>query len=176
MKGVAQRVDIGYLDDAAIDWSQFRWETPEVVVPTGKKTLRPHQARALEAVFKGLRQHDRGKLIMACGTGKTFTSLRIAEELVGEGGSVLFLVPSIQLLSQSLREWMANAEVDVRPFAVCSDVRVGRKIQTDDADMSTIDLTEPATTDARTLVERMSVGRYAKERMTVVFSGRSRCT
>ncbi len=170
VKGVVQRVDVGYLDDAAIDWSQFRWETPEVVVPTGKKSLRPHQSRALEDVFKGLRTYDRGKLIMACGTGKTFTSLRIAEELVGSGGTVLFLVPSIQLLSQSLREWMANAEVDIRPFAVCSDVRVGRRAQTDDADMSTIDLTQPATTDPAKLLEQMSVGRHARERMTVVFS------
>jgi predicted helicase len=168
--GVAQRVDIGYLDDAAIDWSAYSWATPEVLVPTGKKALRPHQERALEDVFKGLRTHDRGRLIMACGTGKTFTALKIAEELVGEGGSVLFLVPSIQLMSQSLREWMANAEVDIRPFAVCSDVRVGRKVQTDDADMPTIDLTEPATTNAETLKARMKVGKYAKDRMTVVFS------
>lgn len=71
---------------------------------TGPKKLRPHQSRALEDVRRGLRVADRGKLIMARGTGKTFTSLRIAEDLVGEGGSVLFLVPSIQLLAQSLRE------------------------------------------------------------------------
>lgn len=165
-----QRIDITYLDDAAFDWSQYSWTTPEVLVPTGKKTLRPHQARALEDVFKGLRTHDRGKLIMACGTGKTYTSLKIAEELVGAGGTVLFLVPSIQLLSQSLREWMAEADVDIRPFAVCSDVRVGRRVNTDDADMSVIDLTEPATTDAATLIARMNVGRHAKERMTVLFS------
>ena len=106
---------------------------------------------------------------MACGTGKTFTSLRIAEDLVGAGGSVLFLVPSIQLLSQSLREWMANREVDIRPFAVCSDVRVGRKT-TDEADISSVDLTEPATTDAATLAARMAVGKYATPRMTVVFA------
>lgn len=171
VQGVVQRVDISLLDEAAIDWSQYRWETPEVVVSTGKKNLRPHQAAALADVLTGLTSHDRGKLIMACGTGKTFTSLRIAEEQVGAGGRVLFLVPSIQLLSQSLREWMANSEVDIRPFAVCSDVRVGRKAQSDDlADISTIDLTEPATTDAKKLVERMATGRYAKERMTVVFS------
>ena len=170
VQGVVQRVDISYLDDATIDWDQFRWETPEIVVPTGKKALRPHQDKALSAVRSGLVASDRGKLIMACGTGKTFTSLRIAEDLVGEGGSILFMVPSIQLLSQSLREWMANAEVDIRPFAVCSDVRVGRKVQTDDADMSTIDLTEPATTDAATLVARMKVGKRAKDRMTVVFA------
>lgn len=165
-----QRVDIAWLDESAFDWSQYSWSTPEVLVSTGKKALRPHQERALDDAFDGFRTHDRGKLIMACGTGKTYTSLKIAEELVGVGGRVLFLVPSIQLLSQSLREWMANAEVDIRPFAVCSDVRVGRKVTTDDADMPTIDLTEPATTDAKTLAERMAVGRYAKERMTVVFS------
>ncbi|MFT4288104.1 DEAD/DEAH box helicase [Nocardioides sp.] len=171
VQGVVQRVDISLLDEAAIDWSQYRWETPEVVVSTGKKNLRPHQAAALSDVRAGLATHDRGKLIMACGTGKTFTSLRIAEEQVGAGGRVLFLVPSIQLLSQSLREWMANSEVDIRPFAVCSDVRVGRKAASDDlADISTIDLTEPATTDAKKLVDRMATGRYAKERMTVVFS------
>ncbi|MFE6508293.1 DEAD/DEAH box helicase [Nocardioides sp. NPDC057767] len=170
VQGVVQRVDITYLDDAAIDWEQFRWETPEVVVPTGKKVLRPHQERALEDVFKGLQTYDRGKLVMACGTGKTFTSLKIAEHLAGAGQSVLFLVPSIQLLSQTLREWMANAEVGIRPLAVCSDVRVGRKTSTDDADMSTIDLTEPATTDADTLIARLGVGKHAKERMTVVFS------
>jgi predicted helicase len=165
-----QRVDIAWLDESAFDWTQYSWATPEVLVSTGKKTLRPHQEAALLDVFDGFRSHDRGKLIMACGTGKTFTSLKIAEELVGAGGSVLFLVPSIQLMSQSLREWMANTEVDIRPFAVCSDVRVGRKVISDEADMPTIDLTEPATTDAATLVARMSVGRHSKDRMTVVFS------
>lgn len=168
-----QRVDIAWLDESAFDWSQYSWSTPEVLVNTGQKALRPHQERALNDVFDGFKSHDRGKMIMACGTGKTFTSLKIAEQLVGAGGTVLFLVPSIQLLGQSLREWMANSEVEIRPFAVCSDVGVGRRVATsrdDDVDMPTIDLTEPATTDAATLIARMSVGKRAKERMTVVFS------
>lgn len=164
-----QRVDIGYLDEVNIDWSGYSWTTPGVLPTTGPKQLRPHQTRALEDVRKGLAEHDRGKLVMACGAGKTFTSLRIAEDLVGEGGSVLFLVPSIQLMSQSLREWMANRETDIRPFAVCSDVRVGRKVS-DEGDLSTIDLTEPATTNAGTLARRMAGGRRAKPRMTVVFA------
>ena len=104
-----QRVDIAYLDEAKIDWGQYSWSTPEVMVPLGPKRLRPHQERALADVVSGLETHDRGKLIMACGTGKTFTSLKIAERMVGAGGRVLFLVPSIQLLSQSLREWMQEA-------------------------------------------------------------------
>ena len=168
--GVAQRVDIGYLADAAIDWEQFSWATPEVVVPTGRKALRPHQQQALDDVRAGLAEHDRGQLVMACGTGKTFTSLRIAEDLVGAGGTVLFLVPSIQLLSQSLREWMANAEIDIRALAVCSDVRVGRRSPSDDADQLPIDLTEPASTDAQTLLTRFEQGMHAAGWMRVVFS------
>jgi len=168
--GVAQRVDIGYLADAAIDWAQFSWATPQIVVPTGKKALRPHQQKALDDVRAGLATHDRGQLVMACGTGKTFTSLRIAEDLVGAGGTVLFLVPSIQLLSQSLREWMANAEVDIRALAVCSDVRVGRRAPSDDADQLPLDLTEPASTDPQTLLARFEARRHAAGRMRVVFS------
>ncbi|GAA2135341.1 DEAD/DEAH box helicase [Nocardioides koreensis] len=164
-----QRVDLAYLNEAKVDWSQYSWATPEVLVPIGPKQLRPHQERALKDVRDGLSTYDRGKLIMACGTGKTYTSLKIAEDLVGAGGTVLFLVPSIQLLSQSLREWMQESEVGLRPFAVCSDVRVGRKVS-DEGDLSTIDLTEPATTDAGTLVARMSTGRRSTPRMTVVFS------
>jgi predicted helicase len=165
-----QRVDIGYLDEARVDWGQFSWLTPELVVKSGANELRPHQAAALAAVESGLSERDRGKLIMACGTGKTFTSLRIAERLVGAGGSVLFLVPSIQLLSQSLREWMAQSTVDVRPFAVCSDVRVGRRTAaSDDAEISVIDLTEPATTDSAKLAVRMAAP-SGNDRMTVIFA------
>ena len=163
-----QRVDIAYLDESAFDWSAYSWSTPEVLVSTGAEGAAAASGASPGGRDQGLPSHDRGKLIMACGTGKTYTSLKIAESLVGAGGSVLFLVPSIQLLSQSLREWMAETEVEIRPFAVCSDVRVGRRVGSDDADMSIIDLTEPATTDATTLVARM--GGAAADRMTVVFS------
>lgn len=161
-----QRLDISYLTVSTIDWGQFSWHTPSVLPTYGPKTLRPHQTAALEAVRKGFEGADRGKLIMACGTGKTFTSLKIAEDLVGVGGTVLFLVPSISLLSQTLREWMQEPSVPLRPFAVCSDVRAGRR-QTED--MSVVDLTEPATTSAAKLVERMDRS-SGDGRMTVVFS------
>ncbi|WP_085999647.1 DEAD/DEAH box helicase [Nocardia thailandica] len=171
LEGVAQRVDISCLDDARVDWSRYSWSKPDAVELATKKQPHPYQKTAIDAVRRGLAEQDRGKLIMACGTGKTFTSLKIAEDLVGTGGRVLFLVPSIQLLSQTLREWMAQSEVDIRPFAVCSDVRVGRRTSTaDTGDISTIDLTEPATTDAQTLVKRVNGGTEAADRMTVVFS------
>lgn len=64
---------------------------------------------------------------MACGTGKTFTSLKIAEENVGTGGMALFMVPSLALLSQALSEWTQEAEVPLRSFAVCSDNEIGKR-------------------------------------------------
>lgn len=170
LKGQVQRIDISMLDDPAIDWSAWSLDQPEKVLYTGPKKLRPHQTKALNDVRTGFTDQDRGKLIMACGTGKTFTSLKIAEELVGKGGRVLFLVPSIQLLSQSLREWMAQTTVGIRPFAVCSDVRVGRRdANSDDQDQSTIDLSEPPTTDPAKLALRYSQN-PSPDAMTVVFS------
>lgn len=164
-----QRLGLDDLFSASIDWDSFELSTPEVMQRKGRKTLRAHQERALAAVREGLASADRGKLIMACGTGKTFTSLAIAEELTGEGGRVLFLVPSIALLSQTLREWSADSSIPVRSFAVCSDSTVGRQAE----DASTIDLAIPATTNPERLANVLSK-RVApidgKTPMTVVFS------
>ncbi len=101
---------IGMVDFAwsTVDWAQFSLATPEVMRLTGKKTLRAHQRMAIDKVKAGFAEFGRGKLIMACGTGKTITSLQLAEEMIGAGGSVLFLVPSISLLSQTIREWISE--------------------------------------------------------------------
>ena len=115
------------------------------------KTIRPHQTQALEDVTAGLHAAERGKLIMACGTGKTFTALKIAEKNCADGGNVLFLVPSLALLSQTLREWSADSGRPLRSFAVCSDVKVGR----DAEDIRVHDLAIPATTDADKLAHKL---------------------
>ena len=169
------RVGLEDLFNSTIDWDSFSLETPEVMVRTGGKSLREHQKRALDAVSAGLSTADRGKLIMACGTGKTFTSLRIAEAMAGPGGRVLFLVPSIALLSQTLMEWSAESEVPLRSFAVCSDAKVGkgRKRTSLSEDISVVDLAIPATTDGAALAYRLTrrpapVNGTAP--MTVVFS------
>ena len=169
------RVGLEDLFNSTIDWDSFSLETPEVMVRTGGKSLREHQKRALDAVSAGLSTADRGKLIMACGTGKTFTSLRIAEAMAGSGGRVLFLVPSIALLSQTLMEWSAESEVPLRSFAVCSDAKVGkgRKRTSLSEDISVVDLAIPATTDGAALADRLTrrpapVNGTAP--MTVVFS------
>ncbi|OLR89612.1 DEAD/DEAH box helicase [Actinokineospora bangkokensis] len=161
-----QRLDVSILSESVVDWSRYSLATPSVMPTRKSKSLRPHQQEALDTVIEKFEHHDRGQLIMACGTGKTFTSLKIAEEAVGSDGTVLFLVPSISLLSQTLREWTQEAAVELRPFAVCSDVRVGRK-QTED--MGVVDLAEPATTNAAKLLQRL--GRTSPTgKMTVIFS------
>lgn len=96
------KITLNALENSLIDWTQYHRDAAPVM--KSQKQLRPHQVQALQSVDKGFaRDETRGKLIMACGTGKTFTSLRIAEHLAGKGKRVLFLVPSLSLLSQTLR-------------------------------------------------------------------------
>lgn len=158
------------LEESPIDWTAFfingeiRLEPP--------KELRPHQVDALAAVRKGLAEADRGKLIMACGTGKTFTGLKIAEDLVGAGGNVLVLLPSLALVNQTIREWTIDSATPLRSFAVCSDSQVGKRKGAgggdDVAEIDLYDLDYPATTNAARLASKAA--RDATDRMTVVFS------
>jgi predicted helicase len=161
------RLRVQDLDESSVDWSQFSLSAPEVMKRKDKKDLRPHQNLALNAVREGFLSHARGKLIMACGTGKTLTSLRITEDLVPTGGSVLVLVPSISLLSQTLKEWTAEAKVPLRPYAVCSDTKAGSR--SDNEDISPYDLVFPATTDATRLYSQIT-GAGPKGKITVIFS------
>ncbi len=161
---------IGLVDMRAstIQWGVFA--AKQEVVLDAKKELRPHQSDALVAVRAGLAVHSRGKVIMACGTGKTFTALKIAEDLVGADGLVLFLVPSLALMAQTVREWTTDTKTLLRSFAVCSDTQVGkRRISKDDvAEISTLDLAFPATTNASVLAT--GVMDAAPGKMTVVFA------
>ena len=164
------KITLHDLEASQIDWSKYQ---PKAKVSLkAKKRLLPHQESALKAVTAGLKAADRGKLIMACGTGKTFTSLKIAEALAGKGKRVLFLVPSLSLLSQTLTEWTQESAVPLHSFAVCSDSDVGKKRgrKEDDAVQTLAhELRYPATTDAKRLA--LSVAqRHDDEHMTVVFS------
>jgi predicted helicase len=83
------------------------------------KTPRPDQEEALIAIEDGLRLHDRGKVIMACGTGKTLIALWAAERSNSE--LTLVLVPSLWLLRQTAQEWAASAQQSARTLKVCSE-------------------------------------------------------
>ncbi len=163
------KIDLNDLENSQIDWSQFQPNQSPVIKP--KKSLRPHQTNALNAVKIGLSEADRGKLIMACGTGKTFTGLKIAEELAGKGKRVLFLVPSLSLLSQTLTEWTQESTTPLHSFAVCSDSDVGKKRKNEDDLIQTVthELRYPATTEPSRLALEMEK-RHDADHMSVVYS------
>ena len=163
------KIDLQALEDSQIDWAKY--QSSKAVALKSKKQLREHQQTALNAVAAGLKDAERGKLIMACGTGKTFTSLKIAERLAGKGKRVLFLVPSLSLLSQTLTEWTQETETPLHSFAVCSDSDVGkkRKAEDDAVQVFTHELRYPATTKADRLAAEM-LKRHDAEHMSVVFS------
>ena len=145
------RINLVDLEESGVDWGQFvSPDAPLLLLP--RKALRPYQENAKSDVLEGLKNNSRGKLIMACGTGKTLTGLRIVEKVVPRGGSVLFAVPSITLLSQTLREWARESLVPMRFFAVCSDTRIGK----DEEDLRVYDLAYPATTDPEKLTRHAS--------------------
>ena len=143
-------------------------------------TIREHQQQAIDqthAYFKideatGQPSHTRGKLIMACGTGKTFTSLRIAENETGGRGLVLFLVPSIALLGQTLRSWLQQAMEPMMAVCICSDPQVSKQTEKNDNDTtSVVDLALPASTDVPSIVKQLQYARrHNAEGLTVVFS------
>jgi predicted helicase len=159
------RIGVDDLAQSTVDWTNYVLTEPETLVRPPIKTLRPHQVSALADVEQGFEETSRGKMIMACGTGKTFTSLRVAESIAGPGGSVLFLVPSIALLSQTLKEWSAERAMPLRAFAICSDNKVGKVSE----DYSLSDLAYPATTNTEQLLKEAARA-SAPDGLTVYFS------
>ena len=147
-QNVIEKLGIGRIGLIDLKNDDVNWEE----LDAGKKgnearvkkyELLAHQKEAYNAAIQYYKTCDRGKLIMACGTGKTFTSLRIAEALATESRLVLFLVPSIALLSQTLKEWSAQSKENIYPICICSDAHASDK-----AEDSISDLVLPATTDS----------------------------
>jgi superfamily II DNA or RNA helicase len=125
---------------AAVDYPETYADLPKAG-PKAKPIPHDHQLEAIDAVEKGFETHDRGQLIMACGTGKTFTTLWVKERLNAK--STLVLVPSLNLLSQTMREWTWASKEDIEVLNVCSDKSVGRQSE----DMSTSDAPFPVTSE-----------------------------
>ena len=159
-----QVIGYGHLASRPVDWPNLRYEAPEQLNYRHEPfSLRPHQQEAFNDVLNGFKSSDRGKLIMACGTGKTFTALRIAEEFAGIRGRVLYLVPSIGLFSQAMREWAEQKKVPHRYIGICSDTSAGRKTE----DIPIQELEIPVTTDPEKLSEALQ--QTDEDAMTVVF-------
>ncbi len=165
LKTPCQVLHFADLADRPIDWPDLVGQKPEELkVRSEPFSLRPHQQAAFDDVRKGFERGDRGKLVMACGTGKTFTALRIAESIAGIGRRVLYLVPSISLLQQSMREWAEQRKVPHRYIGICSDTRAGKT----DEDASLQELEIPVTTDPQKVSDTLQSA--SADAMTVVFS------
>ena len=167
------RINLYDLEHSPVDWASLEQGITGEQARTAKKEIRPHQQTAIDNAHEHFTTADRGKLIMACGTGKTFTSLRIAENETEGKGLILFLVPSIALLGQTLREWTADAREPINPLCICSDPKITRKhARNDDNDStSVLDLALPATTEVATIVRQFrQLHETERAGMTVVFS------
>ena len=105
-----------------VEWSDWH------LGPDGREPheLNTQQAEAFRKCVKGLRTHDRGRLVMACGTGKTLVSQRVAEKIAPEGGLVVYATPSIGLTAQSRREWLRHAKRPIHTMVICSDGTAGK--------------------------------------------------
>lgn len=155
------RIGITDLLDSSIDWEQFI--NDDIIKLKVKYKPKEHQRNAIDDVLEGFKTYDRGKLIMACGTGKTFTSLRIVEELLNGKGNVLFLVPSISLISQTISEWSAQCNYTFDALVVCSDSKVSKG-------ENLVDLGIPSTTNVDRLCEWANKIKNDSREMHFIFS------
>lgn len=163
------RISLYDLEMSAVDWEKLKAGLYGDEAQLPGKQPRRHQLDAMSKAYKYFVEqgHDRGKLIMACGTGKTYTSLKIMEQMTDKDAFVVFLVPSIALLGQTLNAWMADKTDDLRAVCVCSDAKASRKmIDADDEDASVVDLAVPATTNTKSIVRQLR--KYDEENKRIV--------
>ena len=141
------RLRLSDLRDLDIGWN---WVRPDQtrILSDKRKSLYARQQEALDAAVRHFENHDRGQLIMACGTGKTFTSLKIAESLVPENGSVLFVVPSLSLMKQTINEWAWERSRECRYLGICSDDTVGKQ---DEESTQVADIPVPVSTNPNSI-------------------------
>ena len=169
----ASVLHLSELAEMPVDWDELDKGISGTKAITEHKQVLLHQQNALDEAMKYFKEHDRGKLIMACGTGKTFTSLRIAEQMTNCHGKILFLVPSIALLGQTLREWCFDAQKPIRPMCICSDSEVSRThTKDDDTNITSVEeLAFPASTSVEQIKHQYFALQHDKrEGMLVVFS------
>lgn len=155
-----------------LDWEVLAGLAQGQVVP--EKPLRDYQLEALAAAKAHYAAgHTRGKLIMACGTGKTLTALRLLEQELPQGGLALFLVPSIALLNQTLVAWSDDAARPLHAVCVCSDNTANRRKRTaeDTPCENPNALALPPTTSPEMIARRIRAHRETTPgELTVVFS------
>ena len=172
-------IGLSQLRHAHFSWQKFNFakENTDLSNKVIKK-IRDYQNIAINKSLEYFKEHNRGKLIMAPGTGKTFTSLKIAEALMKKQGkkqfNVLYLVPSIQLLSQTLFGWNADVSEDIHmtSLSVVSDTKANKKKNKDDDDLGAREIGFEPTTKVEDLINHYKLieSNNLPNDMRVVFS------
>lgn len=171
------RIGLSDLRNSRIDWDKFSFERPDEVTVKAKKKPRYYQKEVIEKALTYFKENDRGQLIMAPGTGKTFTSLKVAEAMAKESDKeqyvVLYLVPSIQLLTQTLRGWNNDTDMTMSSMAVTSDRNASRSsVKQDESNIQVkaSDIGYPATTSPeKVLSNYRELMAKPKKELLVVF-------
>jgi predicted helicase len=168
------RLSLADLEEAAVDWEKLDNGIYGPKARTPHKILKEHQVEAIEAFHNHFKNNDRGKLILPCGTGKTLTGLKIAEKETGGKGLILYLAPSIALVSQTLKSWSTDAKEPIFGICVCSDAEASRRfknIDEEDDHVGVEDLALPASTDPKKIANQLKdANNILSEGLCVVFS------
>lgn len=165
------RIGLVDLETSPVDWGKLEEGDSGTSARAEGKQPMEHQLRAISAAVNHFKENDRGKLVMACGTGKTYTSLQIAETMLDHKGLVLFLVPSISLLGQALNAWYGDSKETIKAVCICSDNKAQKKISKDSDDVtdSAVDLALPSSTNAKS-ISRQLISYKNHNGLVVVFS------
>ncbi|GHS34415.1 hypothetical protein VN1156_09680 [Helicobacter pylori] len=178
-RSTGKDIDIDIISEEDFIYSKIDWEKFDPVQTQGeiplcdKKKPRSHQIEAINATkeYFSSPKNARGKLIMACGTGKTYTSLKIMEAL--DPKIMLFLAPSIALLSQTFREYVQEKSEPFYASIVCSDDKVGKgKKNKNDDDTDDINFSELPLKPSTRLEDILSVHEKAQKenKRFIIFS------
>lgn len=167
------RIGLVDLETSPVDWDKLEEGLSGSSARAEGKQPMKHQLNAISKAVEHYidNENDRGKLVMACGTGKTYTSLLIAETMLEQKGLVLFLVPSISLLGQALNNWFADSKKPLKAVCICSDSTAQRRINkdTDDVSDSAVDLALPSSTNAKSISNQL-ISYRNHDGLVVVFS------
>ncbi|GHR40544.1 DNA damage-inducible protein [Helicobacter pylori] len=179
IRSIGMDIDIDIITEEDFIYSQIDWEkfdptkTEDEIPLCDKKKPRPHQIEAIKATkeYFSSPKNTRGKLIMACGTGKTYTSLKIMEAL--DPKITLFLAPSIALLSQTFREYAQEKSDPFYASIVCSDDKVGKgkknKNDNDNDDINFSELPQKPSTNLKDILSVCELAQKENKRF-IIFS------
>jgi predicted helicase len=162
------RINQYELEASPVDWELLlKGNTGKVALQEGKQPM-AHQLKAMQKAHEYYSNHERGKMIMACGTGKTYTSLKIIEQETVGKGLILYMVPSIALLGQGLNNWMTDTKFRMKAVCICSDPKASERSYDED-ETSIIDNPLPASTNISTIRKQL-ISYQNIDGLVVVFS------